>query len=99
MWLELFLGLLFLLISGAGSVLRTVAASARELQASLQVRQAARVERERIFGVLLAVGGMAGAVALAVRVVAHASGDAGAASLSAALMVLLASGIQFGARG
>ena len=98
-WLEILIWFVFVLSVGAGSVLRTVAASARELSSSLQVTQAARVERARIFGGLLTVGGMIGAVSLSVEAVARASGDVGAASLSAAVAVLIVLGVQVIARG
>jgi CBS domain containing-hemolysin-like protein len=98
MGLELFLCVLFLLLAGAGSALQTVAASARELQTSLQVTRAGNVERQRVLGLLLAVGGMVGAVALAVLATAHVGGDAGTTALSAALAVLLALGVQSLAR-
>ncbi len=97
-WLEVLVWLVFVLSVGAGSVLQTVAASARELSSSLQVTQAARVERDRIFGWLLMVGGMISAVSLAVEVVTRASGDVGAASLSAAVAVLITLGVQVIAR-
>ena len=97
-WLEVLVWLVFVLSVGAGSVLQTVAASARELSSSLQVTQAARVERDRIFGWLLIVGGMISAVSLAVEVVTRASGDVGAASLSAAVAVLITLGVQVIAR-
>jgi CBS domain containing-hemolysin-like protein len=97
-WLEIFFWFVFVLSVGAGSVLQTVATSARELSSSLQVTQAARVERDRIFGGLLTVGGMISAVSLAVEVVARASGDVGAAALSAAVAVLVTLGVQVIAR-
>ena len=98
-WFEILVWLVFVLSVGVGSVLQTVAASARELSSSLQVTQAARVERDRIFGGLLMVGGMISAVSLAVEVVARASGDAGTASLSAAVALLVVLGVQVIARG
>ncbi len=97
-WFEILVWLLFLLAVGAGSVLQTVAASVRELQETLRVTHAARLERTRIFGALLTVGGTIGTVSLAVEIAARASGDVGAAALSAALAVLIAFGVHFVAR-
>jgi putative hemolysin len=97
-WFEILVWLLFLLSIGAGSVLQTVAASVRELQETLRVTHAARVERAQIFGGVMTVGGMIGVVSLAVEVVARASGEAGTASLSAAISILIALGVQFIAR-
>ncbi|MEW5720844.1 MAG: hemolysin family protein, partial [Chloroflexota bacterium] len=97
-WFEIFVWLVFVLAIGAGSVLQTVAASVRELQETLRVTHAARLERAGIFGALLTMGGLIGAVSLAVEITARARGDVGTASLSAALAVLIAFGMQFIAR-
>jgi len=97
LWLQLFLGLVFLLMVGAGSVWQTVATFAREVS-SLQVAQVARVNRARIGGSIVTLGGIVGAVALAVEMLGRASGDATTAAWGAAGAVLLTRGVQLLAR-
>ena len=96
-WLQLFLGFVFMLMVGAGSVWQTVATFAREVS-SLQVAQVARVNRARIGGSIITLGGIVGAVALAVEVLGRASGDATTAAWGAAGAVLLTRGVQLLAR-
>ncbi len=96
-WLQLFLGFIFLLMVGAGSVWQTVATFAREVS-SLQVAQVARVNRARVGGSIVTLAGIVGAVALAVEAVGRASGDATTAAWGAVGAVLLTRGVQLLAR-
>jgi hypothetical protein len=96
-WLQLLLGLGFLLMVGAGSVWHTVATFAREVS-SLQVAQVARVNRARAMSSVFTLVGIIGAVMLAVDMTARVTNNVTLAAWGAAGAVLLTRGIQLLAR-